>query len=94
MNMPAIRLCLTVGLASPIMLTNLALQVTDPSGLPLTATLVASDFNGEGYNFVWQFTAEASGLHTVTLNADDFITPFVRRVLVAVLRSYLPIVLR
>jgi hypothetical protein len=52
------------------------------------------DFEGGAYNFAWHFTTEASGLHTITLHADEFMSPFVRRILVAVSRIYLPIVLR
>jgi hypothetical protein len=91
---PSDTVLITSALASPITLTNLSSLVTDPVGLPLTTTLVSSDFNGDGYDYVWQFTAEAGGVHTVTLNAEDFITPFVRRVLAATSRIYLPIVLR
>jgi len=46
------------------------------------------------YTFGWQFTAEASGWHTVTLNADEFMQPFVRRILVVASQVFLPIVLR
>jgi hypothetical protein len=93
-SVPSDTTLITYGLASPITLTNLSSLVHDPAGLPLTATLVSSDFIAGWYNFVWQFTAEANGLHTVTLNADEFISPFVRRVLVAASQIYLPIVLR
>jgi hypothetical protein len=85
---------ITFALASPITLTNLSSLITDPAGLPLTATLIFSDFVGGEYNFVWHFTTEASGLHTVTLHADEFMAPFVRPILAAASRIYLPIVLR
>jgi hypothetical protein len=85
---------ITFTLSSPITLTNLSALISDPLGLPLTATLVSSGFEGDGYNFLWQFAAKASGVHTVTLNADEFMLPFVRRVLAATSRIYLPIVLR
>jgi hypothetical protein len=38
--------------------------------------------------------AESSGWHTVTLDAAEFMAPWVRRVLVSALRIYLPIVFR
>jgi hypothetical protein len=85
---------LTYALSSPVTLTNLSSAITDPLGLPLTATLVSSDFAGDGYNFVWQFSTGASGLHTVTLHADEFMSPLVRFVLAATSRIYLPLVLR
>jgi hypothetical protein len=91
---PSDSTLITCVLSSSIALTNLSSLVTNSAGLPLTATLVSSDFAGSGYNFVWQFTTESSGWHTVTLNADEFILPFVQRLLVATTRIYLPIVLR
>jgi|GEM_PF-5829012 len=91
---PSDTTLITYVLAAPITLTNLSALVNDPIGWPLTSTLVSADFNGSDYNFVWNFTTGSSGLHTVTLNANEFMSPFVRQVLVAVARIYLPIVLR
>lgn len=93
-SVPSDTALITYVLASPITLTNLSSLVNDPVGASLTTTLVSSDFNAGWYNYVWHFTTGASGLHTVTLNADDFFTPFVRRVLVAVAWIYLPIILK
>jgi hypothetical protein len=91
---PSDSVLITYVLASPIALTDLSSLITDPLGLSLTATLVSSDFVGDGYNFVWRFATRASGLHTVRLHADEFMSPFVRRGLAATARIYLPIVLR
>jgi hypothetical protein len=85
---------ITFVLSSPVTLTNLSSAIADPVGLPLTATLMSADFVGDGYNFVWQFSTEARGLHTVTLNAEDFITPFTRFMVAATSRIYLPITLK
>jgi hypothetical protein len=85
---------ITFTLASPITLTNVSAWVTDALGLPLTATLVTSDGVGDDYYFVWNFATEASGVHTVTLNADEFMSPLIRFVLAATTRVYLPLVLR
>ncbi len=85
---------ITVLLSSPITLTDLSSSVSDPVGTPLTTTLVSSSFDLERYHFAWQFTTESSGWHTVTLSADEFMQPFVQRVLVFASRVYLPIVLR
>jgi hypothetical protein len=93
-RVPSDSALITYVLASPITLTHLTSLITDPLGLPLTAAVVSSDFVGDGYNFVWYFTAEAGGWHTVTLHADEFMSPFVRRVLAATARIYLPIVWR
>ncbi|HTP09785.1 MAG TPA: hypothetical protein VMP08_16125 [Anaerolineae bacterium] len=93
-SVPSASALITYMLSSPITLTNLSALVSDPAGLPLTSTLVSSDFSAGWYNFAWQFTAEASSWHTVTLNAGEFMSPFVRRVLVATSRVYLPSVLR
>ena len=91
---PSDTTLITYVLSSPVTLTNLSSLVTDPVGASLTTTLASSDFTAGWYNFVWRFTAETSGVHTVTLNADEFMASFVRRVLVAASRIYLPIVLR
>jgi hypothetical protein len=91
---PSDTAVITCVLSSPITLTNLSALITNPTGLPLTTTLVSSDFVGDGYNFVWQFTAEASGLHTITVTAAEFIAPFVRRVVAATARIYLPLIFR
>jgi hypothetical protein len=93
-RVPSDSALITYVLASPITLTHLTSLITDPLGLPLTAAVVSSDFVGDGYNFVWYFTAEAGGWHTVTLHADEFMSPFVRHVLAATARIYLPIVWR
>jgi hypothetical protein len=85
---------ITFMLSSPITLTNLSAIVSDTLDTALTTTQVLSNLDGGRYNFGWQFTAEASGWHTVTLNADEFLQPFVRRILVVASRVLLPIVLR
>ena len=85
---------ITFMLASPITLTNLSAWVTDALGLPLTATLLSADFVGDDYNFVWNFATATNGVHTVTLNAAEFMSPLVRFVLAATTRVYLPLVLR
>ncbi len=85
---------ITLLLSSPITLTDLSSSVSDPLGAPLTTTWVTSDFDLERYRVTWQFTAESSGWHTVTLNAAEFMQPFVQPVLVAASRIYLPMVLR
>ena len=69
-------------------------KIEDRTGTALTTTLVLSNFDLGRYNFAWQFRAEASGWHTVTLSADEFMQPFVRRILVFASQVYLPIVLR
>jgi hypothetical protein len=81
-------------LSSPITLTNLSAWITNPLGLPLSTTRVSSDFAGDGYNFAWNFATETSGVHTVTLNADEFMSPFARFVLAATARIYLPLIFR
>jgi hypothetical protein len=83
---------ITAVLSAPLTLTNLAASVADPQNGLLTTTLVSSAFNAGWYNFAWQFTAAASGWHTITFNADDFTQPYARRVLVAATRSYLPVI--
>ena len=85
---------ITYVLSSPVTLTHLTWSVIAPPAVPLTATLVSSSFALGRYNFVWQFAAKSSGWHTVTLNADEFMQPFVRRILAYASRNYLPIVLR
>ena len=85
---------ITYALSSPFTLTHLASSVLDPQAAPLTPTFVSSDFNLGRYNLAWQFTAEASGRHTVTLNAGEFMQLFVRRILVFASQIYLPTVLR
>jgi hypothetical protein len=92
--LPGESVPITFTLASPITLTNLSAWVTDALGLPLTATLVSSDFGGDGYNLVWNFATETSGVHTVTLDADEFMSPFMRFVLAATTRVFLPIALK
>jgi hypothetical protein len=69
-------------------------SVIDPQAEPLTATLASSSFDLGRYNFVWQFAADSSGWHTVTLNADEFTASCVQRILVFASRVYLPVVLR
>ncbi|CAG0936458.1 hypothetical protein TFLX_05331 [Thermoflexales bacterium] len=85
---------ITYRLSSPLTLTNLSSIVSNPVGLPLTTTLVLSNFELGRYHYVWQFTAETSSWQTVTLSAAEFMQPFVQRVLVFTARLYLPIVLR
>ena len=84
---------ITYVLSSPITLTNLSAIVSDTMDTSLTTTQVLSNFDMGQYTFGWQFTAEASGWHTVTLNADEFMQPFVRRILVVASQVFLPIVL-
>lgn len=85
---------ITYVLSSPVTLTHLTWSVIAPPAMPLTATLVSSSFDLGRYNFVWQFAANSSGWHTVTLHADEFMAPFTRRILLFASRLFLPIVLR
>ncbi len=91
---PSDTASITYWLSTPISVSNLSAWVTDPLGLPLTSTLLSSDFAGDGYDFAWQFSTGIAGWHTVTLNAAEFMSPLVRYALVAAARVYLPIVLR
>ncbi len=85
---------ITYMLSSPITLTNLSAVVSGTPGTTLTTTQVSSNFDAGRCYFVGQFTAESSGWHTVTLSADEFMQPFVRRILVVASQVYLPIVMR
>ena len=85
---------ITYVLSSPLTLTDLSSQVSDALDSLLTTTPVFSNFDLGRYYFAWQFTAESSGWHTVTLNADEFMQPFVRPLLVLASRIYLPVILR
>ena len=91
---PSDTAAITALLSSPITLTNLAASVTDPQAVSLTTTLVVSDLSAGWFNFAWQFTAEASGWHTITFDADEFTQPLVRRVLALAARIFLPFLLR
>jgi hypothetical protein len=85
---------ITLGLSSPITLTNLTAEVVDAQNASLSTTLVYSNFETERYDVAWQFTAETPGAYAVTLNAAEFMHPFLQRILVALTRVYLPLVLR
>ncbi len=84
----------TYSISSPVTLTNFTSIVNDPFAAPLATTLVSSQVIDGRYDLTWQFTAQASGWHTVTMNAAEFVQPFLRRILVIATRVYLPIVLR
>jgi hypothetical protein len=79
---------------SPISLTNVTTTLTDPLGVSLPITLVATDYVTPTYDFQWQFTPIVTGVHTLSLNADEFTQLLVRAILAASERLYLPIVLR
>ena len=85
---------ITYGLSAPITLTNLTAEVMDAQNVPLSTTLVYSDFSADRYEVDWQFTAEMPGLYTVTMNAAEFMRPFPQRILVALTRVYLPLIFR
>ena len=48
----------------------------------------------EHYQAAWQFTAEAPGAYTVTMNADEFMRPMPQVIWVWVARVYLPLIFR
>jgi len=85
---------ITYVLSSPITLMNFSSQVSDAFDSLLTTTPVFSNWDVGRYHFAWQFIAKSSGWHTVTLNADGFMQPFVRQLLVLAARIYLPVILR
>ena len=85
---------ITYGLSAPITLTNLTAEVVDAQNVPLSTTLVYSNFEAERYDVAWQFTAEAPGVYTVMLNADEFMRLFPQHILVALAGVYLPLVWR
>jgi hypothetical protein len=84
----------TYTLSSPVTLTNLTSAVSDSSGVAPVAALVSASLADGAYRFAWRFTAQASSWYTVTFNADEFIQPYVRRMLVLASQIYLPVVLR
>ncbi len=79
---------------SPISLTNVTTTLTEPLGVSLPITLVAANYLMPAYNFQWQFAPIMTGVHTLSLNADEFTQPLIRAILAASERLYLPIVLR
>jgi hypothetical protein len=85
---------ITFGLSSPITLTDLTADVVDAQNASLSTTLVYSKFQAERYDVDWQFTAETPGVYTVTLNAAEFMDPFLQRIVAASARVCLPLVLR
>jgi hypothetical protein len=85
---------MTYGLSAPITLTNLTAIVSDAQDVALSTTLVFSNFEPDNYRAEWEFTAEAAGAYTVTLNADEFMQPMPRVIWVWATRLYLPLILR
>ncbi len=85
---------ITFTVFSPISLTNVTTTLTDPLGVSLPITLAAADTITPAYNFQWQFAPSVTGVHRLSLNADEFTQPLIRAILAASERLYLPIVLR
>jgi hypothetical protein len=85
---------ITLSLSSPITLSNLTAAVVDVQNTPLSTTLVYSNFETDRYDVDWQFTAEAPGVYTVTLNAAEFMAPFLQPIVAASARVYMPLVWR
>lgn len=91
---PTNPVLITFTVFSLISLTNVTTTLTDPLGVSLPITLVATDYVTPTYDFQWQFTPIVTGVHTLSLNADEFTQLLVRAILAASERLYLPIVLR
>ncbi len=85
---------ITYTLGSPLALTNLTTAVSDPVGNSVVVTAAGEDFSGDWHWYHWGFAPQLTGLHTVTLRADEFTQPDEQLVIVASHRVYLPLVMR
>lgn len=85
---------ITLTLHSPITLSEPTATLTDPPGLPLSLTLNYNEFLDPIVNYRWSFTTVLTGWHTFNLSATEFTQPYIRSILAANARIYLPIMAR
>lgn len=72
---------------------NVAIQLTDPQGAPLTPQYVGRAGNSP-YTWSWTFTPVINGTHTFLITANQLDTPVQGMIFVGGKAVYLPVVLR